>query len=245
MRLVAWNCAMAFHRKYEAVLGERFDVAVIGECAAPDVLRQRMNARQLRRLGQLVWVGDNPNKGLAIFARRGYSLRLDQSHDAGLRFLAPLHVEGPVRFGLLAAWAQNMSGGNTRKDQPGPLRIGLDRYHDFLLKGACLLAGDLNNNEIWDRPGWPINQREAVDRLAAVGMHSVYHSLRAEQQGKERTPTIYWRDRTLHGPRYHLDYVFAPESWLGRSELRVGSFRKWVGSGLSDHVPLIYDFREA
>lgn len=230
---------MAFHRKLDAVLRERPDIAVIGECAAPDVLRAKAD---IERLGEMVWVGTKPNKGLAVFARRGYRLSLDHRHDPDLHHLAPIRVTGPAEFNLLAVWAQNLSGGISRKDQPGPFRLGLDHYADFLTERDCVIAGDFNNSVYWDRPGWPINHQTAVDRLAGNGLVSAYHHLRGEAQGSERAPTLYWRDRKLDGPRYHIDYVFVPEAWIESSELRLGSFRKWVGSGLSDHVPLILDF---
>lgn len=33
MRLVTWNCGMALHRKFEALLGLEPDIAVVCECA--------------------------------------------------------------------------------------------------------------------------------------------------------------------------------------------------------------------
>ena len=63
------------------------------------------------------------------------------------------------------------------------------------------------------------------------------------EQGAERHPTLYWRDRTRIGPTFHIDYVFVPKS--ATSLLRrvsVGSHAKWVATGLSDHAPLIVDF---
>jgi len=239
MRLVAWNCAMAFHHKFEAVVALRPDIAVIGECAAPDILAAKAD---VGRLGTMVWIGTNHHKGLAVFAQPGYRITLDDAYDPSLEYLAPVRVDGRASFHLLAAWAQNFSGGVTRKDQPGPFRTGLGHYRDFLTEVPAIVAGDLNNNAIWDRPGWPINQADAVCTLDGYGLASVYHVLRSERQGEETTPTIYWRDRTLRGPRYHLDYVFAPHEWVPTSSLRVGSHRKWVATGLSDHVPLVADF---
>jgi endonuclease/exonuclease/phosphatase family metal-dependent hydrolase len=63
------------------------------------------------------------------------------------------------------------------------------------------------------------------------------------EQGFEAEATIYWRDRNKDGPKYHIDYCFVPSSWTGSlAAVSVGSFDDWVGSGLSDHVPLIVDF---
>ena len=41
MRLVAWNCNMALHRKVDALRALRPDVAVISECATPAILAER------------------------------------------------------------------------------------------------------------------------------------------------------------------------------------------------------------
>ncbi len=60
--------------------------------------------------------------------------------------------------------------------------------------------------------------------------------------GEELEPTHYWRDRTKHGPTYHIDYIFMPQGWVAAiSEMSVGSFEDWSGKGLSDHVPLVID----
>ncbi len=245
MRLVAWNCNMALDRKLVALRSLRPDLAVISECATPERMAARLGPRWLGP-GQPgrdpVWVGRNPNKGLAVLAFKDWRVELAPDHDPAFEFVAPVQVTGPQTFHLLAVWAQNASGGNTRKDQPGPLRPALVRYRDFLTAAPAVVAGDFNNNVFWDKPGWAMNHADCVADLAALGFASAYHAARGEAQGAERTPTHYWRDRKKDGPTYHIDYVFLPEPWLGRlREMRVGRFAKWCGSGLSDHVPLLVD----
>ena len=42
-------------------------------------------------------LGRNPHKGLAVFAFNGYVARLSRdSYHASLRYVAPVHVEGPT-----------------------------------------------------------------------------------------------------------------------------------------------------
>ena len=209
MRLVAWNCNMALHRKFDALYTLRPDVAIICECAEPERLRRRWNSSN--READLVWVGANPNKGLAVLSFNGYSLALADEYDPSLRFVAPIRVDGPVTFNLLAVWAQNFSDGIRRKDQSGPFKLALDRYRDFLTRGPSVAAGDFNNSVIWDKPGWPINHANAVDILNGYGLVSAYHEMTCEQQGKESTPTHYWRDRKKDGPTYHIDYISSIE----------------------------------
>jgi exodeoxyribonuclease III len=63
-----------------------------------------------------------------------------------------------------------------------------------------------------------------------------------DQGSDAEEPTIYWRNRRLDGPSYHIDYCFVPDSWLTSiTAVTVGRFEKWVGNCLSDHVPLIVD----
>jgi exodeoxyribonuclease-3 len=240
MRLVAWNCNMALHRKFDALMTLRPDVAVISECAEPEMLRA--HGIDLHDISGPVWIGENKHKGLAAFGFNGYQVEPAEVIGWRLRHILPVHVSGPVDFNLLAVWAFNMQGGITRKHQLGPLRRALSRYETFLTEGPAIVAGDLNHNVFWDKPGYRNNHQRSVDRLDQFGLVSAYHLLSGEAQGDETTPTLYWRDRTKDGPTYHIDYIFFPRLWVPHiREFTVGSFEDWCGSGLSDHVPLVLD----
>ena len=231
---------MALQRKFDAIMRLRPDVAVICECAEP----QRLAAVGARNgvNGDPVWIGDNRNKGLAVFTCNGYRARLAEPFYPTIRHIAPVHITGPVECNLLAVWAQNASAGINRKHQLGPLRRALTKYTTFLTERASIVAGDFNNNVFWHRPGWRINHANAVASLAKLGLVSAYHELRGEMQGSESVPTHYWRDRKKDGPRYHIDYIFLKAQMLAQvSELVVGNYEDWCGSGLSDHVPLVVD----
>ena len=231
---------MALHRKFDAMLRLQPDIAVICECAEPKRLQEL--AGSIGFGADAVWIGDNPNKGLAVFAFNGYAVRLAEPFHATLRHVAPVHVSGPVACNLLAVWAQNGSGGVSRKHQLGPLRRALSEYRAFVAERPTIVAGDFNNNVLWHRPGWRINHADAVATLEKLGLASAYHVLRGERQGEETVPTLYWRDRKKDGPTYHIDYIFLPAPWVGRvRELVIGTFEDWCGSGLSDHVPMVVD----
>ena len=242
VRLVAWNCNMALHRKVDALMALRPDVAVISECAAPARLAERM-ARDWPG-SPPVWIGANRDKGLAVFAFNGYRALLADGYRPSLKFIAPVRIEGPVTFNLLAVWAQNFSAGIRRKRQPGPVRLALRYYREFLSAGPAVAAGDFNNNHYWNKPGHLINHSHTVETLDRLGLVSAYHAARGEAQGAETEPTHYWRDRRKDGPTYHIDYVFLPRGWIGGvREFRVGDFESWCGNGLSDHVPLVAELQ--
>ena len=184
MRLVTWNCNMALHRKLEALRSLAPDVAVLCECARPDIVAERAGLASLG--ADSVWIGTNDHKGLAV--------------------------------------------------------LGFNGYRGFLTEVPSVVAGDFNNNLIWDKPGWLMNFSHTLDVLASLGLNSGYHHVTGEAFGEERAPTIYWRDRTKDGPSYHIDYVFAPHLWLRKvRNIEVGCFEDWCGSRLSDHVPLTVD----
>ena len=240
MRIVAWNCNMALHRKIDALLDLQPDVAVVSETACPTRLLERSSRDWIE--AEPAWVGDNPTKGLGVFGFNGYQVCIDPRYSPRHRFVAPVAVHGPRRFNLLAVWAQNASGGVTRKHQPGPLRLALTRYREFFAEVPTVIAGDWNSNAIWDKPGWRINHMTKVAVLERMGLTSAYHAVMSEAHGEETIPTHYWRDRREDGPTYHIDFVFIPDNWLARvAHFEVGSFVDWCGNGLSDHVPLVID----
>jgi exodeoxyribonuclease-3 len=241
MRVVAWNCNMALDRKVDVLLEPAPDIAIVCECAEPERLRLRSKSSWMQ--SPPVWIGRNRHKGLAVFAFNGYTVRLAESYHPSLRYVAPVHVAGPTECNLLAVGAQNASAGGIRKHQLGPLRHGLSRYKSFLGERPAVIAGDLNSNTIWDKPGWRINHPTKVRILEeSVGLVSAYHAVRGEAHGKETEPTLFWRDRAKDGPTYHIDYVFLPTDWIGKvRHLSIATFETWCGAGLSDHVPVIVD----
>ena len=242
MRIVAWNCAMALHRKIDALMALRPDLAVISEAAEPERLLDRA---PVLADASLVWVGGNPHKGLLLAGFGATRLEFSRRrHDGRLHWMAPVAVSGlpgvdaPVH--LLGVWAQNASEGNLRKDNPGFLQRALRRYRRFLRSAPCVVAGDFNNHVQWDRPGWRMNHANEVRALSRLGLVSAYHVSRGVEAGSEPEPTFYWRRRAADG--YHIDYVFMPEEWsTGAFDLTVGPYEEWVGSGLSDHVPLVLE----
>ena len=231
---------MALHRKVDAVLPLRPDLAVISECAKPDLLKHKSERNWFEQ--KPVWLGGNQHKGLGIFAFNDVTVELLDCYDHNLRYIAPVSVRAREPFNLLAVWAQNASAGITRKRQLGPLRRALSRYRDLLHPGPAVIAGDWNSNAIWDKPGWRINHMAKVEILDKLDIVSVYHTLTGELDGQETVPTLYWRDRREDGPTYHIDFAFVPRAWIPRiTSFQVGSFANWCGNGLSDHVPLILD----
>jgi exodeoxyribonuclease-3 len=242
VRLVAWNCRSAFHRKIDALMRIRPDIAIVAECANLQLLFQRAPATF--DPSSAIWVGSsNPQKGLAVFAFGEYRLTRAERYDPPITFAVPLHVDGPLPLNLLAVWA-HYGLAPLRKSTRGPTLRALARYREFLREPTLtIVAGDLNNHVRWDRPGKAWSHARAVAAFGRLGLVSAYHTFLGVEQGAERHPTFYWRTRSALGPTaYHIDYVFIPRGALG--ELRavsVGTWADWIGPGLSDHAPIVVD----
>ena len=85
--------------------------------------------------------------------------------------------------------------------------------------------------------GWLANQvrwYKTVCMLKDIGIHSLYHHTRQEEQGQEKEKTFFMH-RKLERP-YHIDYCFVSEDLLDTSSLNMGNPKTWLEA--SDHVPL-------
>ena len=63
-------------------------------------------------------------------------------------------------------------------------------------------CGDLNSNaqwDVWDR-WW--NHSDVVNQLKTMNIHSLYHELTNEEQGKEKNSTFFYESK----PRKKLSY---------------------------------------
>jgi len=228
MRLVTWNARKGkFAAKIPILEALNFDLAVIPEIAAP-----------LEALPGVLWLGEDPNYGLAIVARAPYMLeRLPELPDVP-KYIIPIAVSGPRPFVLLAVWTLN--------EKPMPYvraaATAIDRYAKLFAHGPVVMMGDFNSNAAWNNlhPA-DLNHEAMVRRLRDLGLVSAYHHHRKVEHGMEPEPTFY-----LYGHEdkpYHIDYCFLPVTWAGQlSEVTVGGYADW--RGISDHRPLIAAIRD-
>ena len=236
MRIIAWNCNMAFRKKFAAIAKFKADILVIPECEHPDKIN--FPTRSGANIDRL-WIGHNPNKGLGIFAYGQYQLSLHKSYNPDFKLIAPIQVTGgDIDFTLFAIWANNPSD----KDGVYVEQIwkAIHYYAPLFKKQPVVLAGDFNSNSIWDRKRRISNHSNVVAHLQEKGIESTYHLFHNQQQGKEKHPTQYMY-RHKNKP-YHLDYCFASKELSGKLEsVKIGSHKKW--SLFSDHVPVIVNFK--
>lgn len=205
----------------------RPDLAVIPECG-----------RELQTpAGHFLWVGDNRTKGLGVLSFGDYRLT-EVDRSPGLEWALPARVTGPHEFFLLALWIKRPYQCN--------LDTSIETYHRSLASESAVIAGDFNAVPDMHRRGdaeWEYadrtRQADPDFFLGDIPSVSAYHKYTHEAPGAETICTHYFYGKRENG-RFHYDYCFVPEKWRLNS-VDVGPFDEWVGTGLSDHVPLVVD----
>lgn len=229
-RIVSWNCAQAAHQKLDALMSLKPDVAILPECAMPDVLRSKCSLQ----CESFEWVGRNRHKGLAVLSFGDYRLARATNWNESFSYLLPVHVSGPVEINLLATWAFGPSDPPTVIPNSANLPKAVSQYSEFLSAPWAVMAGDFNAGAIFDRKTRPMFRSLARD-LASRGLHSVLHRHHGWEFGAKPEPTFY--DRSKQDAPFHIDYVFSNRP---ASAVHIGAKSDW--RALSDHMPLVIDW---
>jgi exodeoxyribonuclease III len=235
MKIITWNCNMAFRKKAAMVLQHQPDIVVVQECEHPDKL---LFSPEIKKPTSFLWFGKNSNKGLGIFSYSDFKLKLHPSYNEAFKWIIPIKVtDNGTNFILYAVWANN-------PDDPDGQYVtqvwkAIQYYSKDLKRKNTILTGDFNSNAIWDRPRRQGNHSQVVEALAAKKILSTYHHHFTQEQGKENDPTFYlYKDKTKP---YHLDYCFVSSDFMEKlATVEVGEFNIW--RQYSDHVPLILTF---
>ena len=194
--------------------------------------------QEVRRPAELapghIWVGENPQNGLAVVPGAGYEVALGPVASTAPWSIVPLRVSRPLKLHLLMVW--------TRQEHQyiQGLDVALSKYARFLKAAPSVVVGDFNGNAIWDNPRRPTDFSRVASRLKdQFGLVSAYHARSGEAFGSESQATYYfWRRRTRP---FHLDYCFVPTHWA-EDLVKVSILDAPPWDALSDHRPLVVDF---
>lgn len=236
MKIITWNCNMAFRKKAGIILKHKPDILIVPECEDPGKLK--FDDKTIKP-SAVLWFGNNPHKGLGIFSYNGYKFTLLKTHNPGLQTIIPIAVKGgSLDFTLYAIWAHNPGDPDGRYVEQ--VWKAIHHYDKHLTNKTVILAGDFNSNTIWDRPRRIGNHSDVVKRLEEKKIYSSYHLYHRQEQGKEKHPTLYMY-RHKDKP-YHIDYCFISGDLVPLlHSVRVGGHKFW--SQYSDHVPVIVELR--
>jgi endonuclease/exonuclease/phosphatase family metal-dependent hydrolase len=230
LKIVTWNCNGAFRKKYDAISEYNADIYVIQECENP---MESVDKTYKNWAKNYLWIGDNKNKGLAVFANSLIQLDNlkwpDQFQNHTVKHFLPCRINNEVD--LLAVWTH-------RNNSPNFGYIGQFWKYLQLNKtnlNRTLIVGDFNSNKIWDEWDRWWNHTDVVNELKELKIESIYHKFTGEKQGEESIPTLYFQ-RKLSRP-YHIDYIFCPKEFAEKKlKFEIGQSEKWLK--LSDHMPI-------
>ncbi len=235
MKIITWNCNMAFRKKAAHLLQYQPDILVIPECECPEKL---IFPKGVQQPTDILWYGSNHNKGLGVFSYGDYHFKLSKKHNPAFKTILPITVTGgDEEFTLFAIWANNPA--EPEHQYVGQIWKAMEHYKKLIRKQKTLLIGDFNSNTIWDKPRRVGNHTDVVNVLAKKGIRSVYHHHHNQNHGTEQHPTFaLYRHKDKP---YHLDYCFASADLIGKlKHVEIGAHDEWCG--LSDHLPLMIEF---
>ena len=235
MKIITWNCNMAFRKKAGFILAHQPDILIVPECEHPDKLIFNANTQKPT---DILWFGANQHKGLGIFSYSSFRFKMLRNHNPELKMIIPIAVTGGgLNFTLFAIWANNPTDPDGQYVEQ--VWKAIHHYNKKLKRIQTLLVGDFNSNTIWDRKYRAGNHSNVVTHLAKKGIVSCYHAHHKQIQGKELHPTFYLY-RHQNKP-YHLDYCFASADLADKIEsVEIGGHTFW--SQYSDHVPVMVTF---
>ena len=235
MKIITWNCNMAFRKKADFILAYKPDILIVPECEHPKKLKFNDG---IPKPTDNLWFGTNRNKGLGIFSYSKFRFKLRKTHNPKLKMVIPIAVSGgKYDFTLYAIWANN-------PDDPDGQYVeqvwkAINFYSELLNNERTILVGDFNSNTIWDRKYREGNHSNVVRALENKGILSTYHLFHKQVQGQEIHPTLYMY-RHKDKP-YHIDYCFVSKDIADKiKSVEIGEFDFW--SQYSDHVPVIITF---
>ncbi len=234
MKIMTWNCQGSFRKKAVALSRYSPDLVIVQECEDPERLRK---GKTFTLPENYAWIGDNPNRGVGVFSFGDFRLEIYEGYDSSIKYCLPVCIQAKKSFHLLAIWAKDHP--DRQQSYVGQVYQAVHRYADFIREEETLVIGDLNSNKIWDQNRRISNHSAVVSFLEAEKIISVYHSFYKQAQGEEEIPTFYLFRR--QDKPYHLDYCFAPESWISRvKSFWVGQYEDW--KTYSDHCPVFVEF---
>lgn len=236
MRIITWNCKMKFRRDCERLFSLKPDILIIPECE--DVTKYSIFNGEY---SDAYWIGENTNKGLAVFTKNNFKIKIYENYSDKFKYILPLVITRQNElYNLLAIWTKKVEG--KRKGHSNYIRqinLSMDAYGSFLNDYNSIICGDFNSNLIWERTGVDKDHQWLIDYLAKKDIYSAYHHYFSEDQGKESTPTYYHYHR--EDRPFHIDFCFLSKKLLNQiSSISIGKYKEWID--LSDHVPMQVEF---
>lgn len=232
MKLVTWNCNMAF-RKKSNILIEKYnpDIILIQECEQSDKLKD------LKEEYNILWLGDNKNKGISVLIKKQYDFETINIDDGTIRYVLGVRVG---KLNVINIWAMNDEN-DIKQRYVGQVWSMLQAYKDKF-DNNTIVAGDFNWNVIWDKKSKTSlygTLTDIIEDFKVLNIGSLYHCINSEEFGEERESTFFMYRK--EDKKYHTDYIFASKNIIDSAkEFKIGRYDEW--KEFSDHMPIFLDF---
>jgi endonuclease/exonuclease/phosphatase family metal-dependent hydrolase len=222
VRLATWNSHSSLGSKWGAVEALDADVITVQECGpgTKDQVEGRTG-------WTCEWQVGRYRKGVAVLARYPYEIEIREGAEPCL-VSTMISGRNGLRFRFVGFWAMTPTHSEDDGYPQQATRMIEQLPHDGI---PTVVAGDFNASSR------NVHHLKNVERLAALGMVSAYHSF---HDTDHRAP---WLHATSYhhwqkSLPFHMDYVFVPDRWLIET-VEVGTFENYPGRRLSDHVPIV------
>jgi len=233
MKIVSWNCNMAFRKKWTKILSEEPDLLIIQECENQEKLEP---GNLIPKATDFIWEGKNKSKGIGIFSYSQFTLKIHESYTSEYSYVLPIEVKGEYDFIMLAVWAM------PHLTTPSLGYVGqiwrAVNYYQTIINERTIIIGDFNSNIQWDYMRKTGNHSDLVNFLSKRNILSLYHQQNQLAHGKELDPSFFFY-KNKEKP-YHIDFCFSSTEMINtNTEISIGQYDDWIK--LSDHMPLIID----
>ena len=105
LRVITWNCNMAFRKKIQLVESLSPDILIVPECEHPEKLKFELRNTPPH---DFFWHGKNLNKGLGVFSFTDFKIELMAFHNEDFKTVLPLKIYNSSKtYTVLAIWANN------------------------------------------------------------------------------------------------------------------------------------------
>lgn len=234
MKIISWNCNMAFRKKYEKVLSLAPDLLVLQECENDKKLKDALSQFDHN---QVIWHGNNQHKGVAIISFNSIKIELIEDHKLEFEYIIPLKLtNGSLEINLFCIWAMPHKTIRARR-YIGQVWAAINYYSPYLTQESILI-GDFNSNAIWDEKRRVGNHTDVVNLLLEKDIQSIYHLKNNCAHGLEQDPTFFLVKNIEK--TYHMDYCFASNRLISKkTTIKIGQYEEWIK--LSDHMPVIIE----
>ena len=219
MKIVSWNCNGKFREKFQYIQYLDADIYIIQECENP---QKYPNTNYSFFAQNHIWIGENENRGLGIFAKKDVKVTNNEWSSFCLRHFLSVRIND--EFDILGVWACKPYIEEFYVYQS----INFDKFSPNML-----IIGDFNSNAIWDKKQDIRTHMAVVDKLSTLGLVSVYHTINNEFHGTETQKTFFLYRHQDKG--YYIDYAFSPISEI--VNFQIADRDEWLK--LSDHIPIV------